>query len=74
MEVTVAKIILNDGVPVATFMEMEVSFYDESQEPHQGIVVRVYVDKKPNVTLDEIRALAIQKAYDFLSLAIAGRQ
>jgi hypothetical protein len=73
MKVSVSKIILNDNVPVMPFMEATVSFFDEFHVPHQSIEVSLHLDKNPNLTLNEIRTLAIQKGYDFLSLALSAR-
>jgi hypothetical protein len=74
MKINVSKIILNEDFPDIPFMEMQVDFGDDLHEPHQSAEVRIFMDKNPNLTLNEIRTLAIQKAYDFLSYAITYRQ
>ena len=57
------------------FMEVRVSIQDESEDPlRQSIEVTLYMEKNPALTLDQIRLLAIQQAYDFLGLALSARQ
>lgn len=66
MQITVSKIIPNSAQSDFEFLETNVSFYDETKEPHFSADVVVFLEKK-DLLLSEIEALAIQKARDFLS-------
>ena len=74
MAINISKILLNDDLPKINFIEVMVSIWDELNDPHQSVEVRVFIDKKPNLTLDEIRSMAIQKGIDFLSCCIKNHQ
>ncbi|MBI5872726.1 MAG: hypothetical protein HZB36_01085 [Candidatus Omnitrophica bacterium] len=66
MQITVSKIFPNSGDSDFNCLEANVSFYDETTDPHFSADVVVFLEKK-DLPLSQIEALAIQKARDFLS-------
>ncbi len=72
MEITVRTIRPCDYShnPDFPMMEAVVVFYDEKAEYHQSAEVLLFIEKK-DYPLSQLKEVAIQKARDFLKLALS---
>jgi len=69
MLVYVRRVILNDDDSDIRFIEAEIIFHDDEKSPHRSADVTVFLAKNDKMTVDEIKAAAVEKAREFLSLA-----
>jgi hypothetical protein len=69
MIVDLYRLTLNDDDPDLKFLKAQVMFRDDDKSPHRGVEVWVFLEKDDKMTISEIRAVAVQKARDFLLFA-----
>ena len=53
-------------------MEAVINFYDDKTEYHDSAEINVFIDKR-DYTISELKKEAIQKAYDFLKIALSSQ-
>jgi hypothetical protein len=73
MEITLTRILPYLEDPEMNRFEAVVYFFDDSHEYHENVEVNVFLDKNENLSLAEIRKLAIQRAFDILSEIVKNR-
>jgi hypothetical protein len=55
MKIYISNLNINDHQPNEKFMQVQVSFYDDTAYPHQSADVRVYLKKDQTKTLGAIK-------------------
>lgn len=69
MFVCVNRLVLNADDPDVKFIEAEVIFKDDEKQPHKTATLNIFLKKDDNMTVHEIKNVAVQKAREFLSFA-----
>jgi hypothetical protein len=69
MQITLRSINPYDGLDAPKMIAV-VNFYDETAQFHNSATVEVFLDKR-DASLSELKVDAIQKAINFLKLAVS---
>jgi hypothetical protein len=77
MDIYVEELLTNDEFEAADepFMKLAVIFEEKDAEGyHTGCKVTVFIEKDDGLTLGDIKALAVQRAYHILRKITAGAE
>jgi len=73
MKIYISNLNINDLHSNEQFIQVQVSFYDDTAYPHHCADVRVFLKKDKNKTLGAIKKDAIQEAVKYLKSIFASR-